>query len=649
MKTLFLILFLFSYLPAQNKFDSVLESMKNKPDSAQITVLNNFCWRYRNIDPALAIKAGELALKLCDESNNKAGKSKTLGYLSTIYRDRGDYQKAMNLTLESLDLSIAGTDWKQTGYAYNNMASIYRLMGNYPLALETNYKGLKIFDEHNFLEGIAFCKYNIGLIYLRQANFKKALEYFEKTVSIRKKIGDKNGEAKALSRIAELYVEWENYSRAISIYNEVESVYNDINDVKSLMTVWMGRALVFEKLNDFNGALAESKKALANANSFNDAEGVIRNNCVIGLLYAKQGKYDEGLKCFNKIKDMALNSSSSFLRLNFLESISKFYSYEKDYNNAYKYLSMYNLFKDSIEQRQKNSVIAEVEASYLTNKQVKEKELIQNDLEHQKKLMIYWIVILFVFLIVIVVIVFLYNAQRKANAIKDKLFGIIAHDLKNPFSILMNASQILTDKEWQITQQERDQYLEMIASSSKKTYTLLDNLLFWSRTQIKKISLNPKVIDLYEVLLNTIDLANDQAINKNILIENKVLPACNIFADEEVIKLVVRNLITNAIKFSNPGGVIIINAYRENSKCVVLVEDNGIGIPKEKLDKIFDLGNQKISFGTKGEKGTGLGLLICKEFIENSGGKIWVISEVNKGTKFFFTIPVLKDSDKTSE
>jgi signal transduction histidine kinase len=642
LKKTFLILFFFVTVFGQNKFDSVLESIKNKPDSAQINTLNNFCWRYRNINPDLALKAAELALQLGEKTNDKINKSKTLGYLSVIYRDRGEYQKSLNMCQIGLDLASSINDWKQKGYSYNNMASVYRLMGNYPLALETNYKGLQIFEEHNNQEGTAFCNYNIGIIYLRQENYKKALEFFEKTVTIRKQLKDKDGEAKALSRIAELYVETGDYSRSLTIYGAVENVYNEMNDLKSVMNVWMGRAYVYEKLKEYNKALAESKRALVNSKSFNDVEGVVRNSSLIGLLYGRLGQFGEGKKYFDQAMVLSAKTNSSFLRISFLENITKFYELQGDFKNAYKFLEIHNSYKDSIEQKQRSSVVVEVEAAYLTNRQEKEKELLERDLAHQKNVMTYWIFALMLIVAVFIIIAILYNAQRKANAIKDKLFGIIAHDLKNPFSILMTASQILTNKDWQISQKEKEQYLDMIASSSKKTYALLENLLFWSRSQRKGLALAPRMLELQEAVDDTINLVMDQAEQKKIALQNKVDIECRVYVDEEVLKLVIRNLVTNSIKFTQPGGKIIINAYLEKSKYVVLIEDDGVGMPKEKADKIFEFKSSKTSFGTKGEKGTGLGLLICKEFIEKSGGKIWVISEIDKGTKFFFTVPAGK-------
>lgn len=649
MKKIFLLFITCSIIFAQNKLDTLLDSIKNQPDSTQINTLNQFSYRYRNINPELAIKAANMSIKICEKIGDKVHHAQALSYLSVIYRDEGEYSKSLDLINQSLHLAKSVNDWVEVGYSYNNFGAIYRLMGNYPLALENTYKGLQIFEEHKFMPGYAFCCYTIGLVYLRQGNLKKANEYFELAYNIRIDLKDKDGAAKALSRIAEVHFEQGELKDALDNYNKVELAYSELNDLRSVISVWMGRASVYEKLKQYDKALIERKKALIQSRSFDDVDGVVRNSSMIGIVLGRTGNFSEGKRYLDSALTLSRKVNSSFLRLTSLKNSIEFYELQNDFKNAYKYSKLYNSYKDSLERKENSSVIAEVESAYLTNKKEKEKELLQKDLEYERKVIAYWIIALVLLIGITIVIILLYTSQRRANAIKDKLFAIIAHDLKNPFGILMNASEILTDKEWTITQEEKDQYLEMIASSSKKTYSLLENLLFWSRSQKQGIKLSPDNLELKDLIDDTINLLIDQANQKQIELQNNVSASSVVYADREVIKLIIRNLISNAIKFTQPMGKIIVTAYKEKSRYFVSIEDNGVGMPKEKADKIFELSNNKSSYGTAGEKGTGLGLLICKEFVERSGGKIWVLSEVEKGTKFLFTIPVNKSNAKTPD
>ncbi len=646
-KKLLIILLLASALTAQNKLDTLLKGIANLPDSAQIKQLNNFCWKYRNIDSKLAIQAAELSLKICDNIGDLKNKSKVLGYLSVIYRDQGEYEKSLELCNIGKELAISINDKEQIGYANNNIATIYRLMGNYPLALDYMYAALKNFDEINDKAGHGYCTYNIGLVYLRQKNYRKALQFFNETVKIREEIIDKDGKAKALGRIAEVKVELGEYNEALKIYKTIEIAYEELGDRKSIITVEMGIAKIYEATNNYNAALIERLNALKGSKEFNDVDGVITNSSMIGALYSRLGNFSKGKEFLDSAYALSQRVNSSFLKLISLKSLGEFYELQKDFKNAYLFTKKYNLLKDSVEEKENSSVVSEVEAAYQTNKKEREKELLQKDLELQKKLVTYWVIASIVFIVVAVVIIFLYYSIKRANgklkelnALKDKFFTIIAHDLKNPFNVLIGYSDILTDKEWELSVKEREDFIEVIAKTSKRTYSLLENLLYWARSQTNRLSLSPNRINLKEALEDTIGLLATQAAQKGISLEVDIDDNSFALVDPDTLKLVTRNLLSNAVKFTHKDGTVLLKAERENSFWKICIEDNGVGINEENLKKLFGLDSVISAEGTGGEKGTGLGLLVCKEFIEKSGGKIWATSIIDKGTKFYFTIPV---------
>jgi signal transduction histidine kinase len=229
---------------------------------------------------------------------------------------------------------------------------------------------------------------------------------------------------------------------------------------------------------------------------------------------------------------------------------------------------------------------------------------------------------------------------KELNATKDKFFSIIAHDLKNPIGAFKNVLELLYENFNEFTKEEILDFIEPLKESSIQLFSLLENLLFWSRAQTGTIQLNPIEFNISDLIKQNIQLTRLQADNKQISLIQNTPERLLVYADINSITTVLRNLITNAIKFTHPGGKIVISAKSTNGYAEICVEDNGIGMSKETIEKLFRIDVHHISLGTFNEKGTGLGLIVCKEFVEANGGKIWVESEEGKGSKFYFTIPL---------
>ena len=227
-----------------------------------------------------------------------------------------------------------------------------------------------------------------------------------------------------------------------------------------------------------------------------------------------------------------------------------------------------------------------------------------------------------------------------ANASKDKFFSIIAHDLKNPFTALFGLTELLIDDWNGIDEQTKIDLLKELQKSTKVTFNLLQNLLEWSRTQTGSINVEAIKFDACDLLNQTIEVLNKQAGNKCIKIKNHVPKSTQCFADINMASTIFRNLISNSIKFTNHGGKIEVHASAVNGHYQFCVEDNGIGMDEETLDKLFKITKKTKRHGTEAEEGTGLGLILCKEFAEKNGGSIWVESEPDRGSKFYFTLPV---------
>lgn len=225
-----------------------------------------------------------------------------------------------------------------------------------------------------------------------------------------------------------------------------------------------------------------------------------------------------------------------------------------------------------------------------------------------------------------------------SNATKNKFFRIIAHDLRNPISTLAASSGIIFNDFEDYDKEQTKDLIGELNKLSQTTYYLLENLLDWSSTQMGDISYNPKPIDLHLITRENIDLINRKISQKNITLNLNIPNKSVAFADENMVKTVIRNLLSNAVKFTPENGEIEISTIVKNDFVYFTIKDNGIGIEKENLQKLFKIDQHYTALGLDNEKGSGLGLILCKEFVEKNGGSIHISSEVNKGTNIEFTL-----------
>jgi len=228
---------------------------------------------------------------------------------------------------------------------------------------------------------------------------------------------------------------------------------------------------------------------------------------------------------------------------------------------------------------------------------------------------------------------------KEANATKDTFFSIIAHDLKNPFGALITLSDVLVKDYDFLDDEKRKELIQIISDSSDNIYKLLENLLNWSRMQTGGIEWRPENIDLHKLADDNVSLLKTAAENKNITLASDFDTDTAVFADVEMITMVFRNLITNAVKFTPKGGEIRITSKTLGNLEEIAISDTGVGISEDDIKKLFRVDEKHSTRGTEREKGTGLGLILCKEFIEKNGGEIRVESEPGKGSTFKFTLP----------
>ncbi len=227
----------------------------------------------------------------------------------------------------------------------------------------------------------------------------------------------------------------------------------------------------------------------------------------------------------------------------------------------------------------------------------------------------------------------------KLNADKNRFISILAHDLRSPFNAILGFLDILSKSIRKLDIDEAIGHIDIINNSAKNTFNLLEDILTWGRANSGKIPYEPQKLNLKTICNEVVDILKFTANSKNISISTFVASEIYCFADKNMLDTILRNLVTNAIKFTNEGGQIDIYAEQNQSDITITISDNGVGIEPEILSKLFDITQKVTTQGTKEESGTGLGLLLCKEFVDKHNGRIWVESELGIGSKFIFTLP----------
>ncbi len=227
---------------------------------------------------------------------------------------------------------------------------------------------------------------------------------------------------------------------------------------------------------------------------------------------------------------------------------------------------------------------------------------------------------------------------KQLNVTKDKFFSIIAHDLKNPFASMKNLSDLLHDNYSMLDEEDRVEIIASMKLTSQRIFELLENLLTWSRSQRGIINFNPDIVTPLFIVQNNFDLLAENAANKDIALINEIPDNMEIVADSNLLSTIIRNLTSNAIKFTPAGGNITVGATDAGDYTEFYVKDTGVGISEADIQKLFRIDISHTTIGTGAEKGTGLGLILCKEFVEKHDGRIWVESEISKGTTFKFTL-----------
>lgn len=571
----------------------------------RLTLVNDY-------EPSMSLLIRSLAIE--DSLNMANEKIFTLLAMARVFEEVGDYYKSLEFLKQAQQLndqlnkpSTQTLILNETGRVEAAHGLLDEAFESYELALEYARK-----LGQQGLEGDAL--FHLAQLRSRKKQYKEALETHKQALAIRRSINDKSNEAQSLNDIGELYILMKNQDRALANHVEALEIRQSLKDKKGL------------------------------AESFNN----------VGVLYMEQKNFKRAISNLILALQNAQEAQAQDELLTTYDYLSRCYKLAGDFEKALVYKESYQGIYEFIQSEKNDRQLLETQNRYTMNKMESAIHVLESDrlqrervIDSQKKLRNFLFLVMALTTIIATLVLYLYFVKRRSNqrlkdlnATKDKLFSIIGHDLKGPLNSFTAFSSLLINHADSLTKEEIKTLSIDLDKSLKNLLTLLENLLEWSRSQTGNIDFKREKFSLTSLLKENEELLKGMAQNKSINLINESKSDLEVNAHRHSINTVIRNLLSNAIKFTPQGGTIRLGVAQNNNQLVVSVTDTGVGMSSTVRQKLFMIGAKHSTLGTAKEKGTGLGLILCKDFVEKNGGTIHVESKEGSGSRFYFELPL---------
>lgn len=664
------------YDNARVNFYKSLSIYRKLDDSAKIGKLYSqigaLCERNYKYDSALIFH--RYASKCLERHGERVDYAAALNSIALIIWRNGAFAEALPYFEKALEIRKSLNNAKLIGMSYNNIGTLYWRWGNYEKALENFQNALKYRETIKDTHGYVLTLNNVGLVYQRINQLDKAKEFYEEALQLSNKAVFPFGLAYTYHNMGQLFNARKDFNRALEYSILSLDNYRKIKERGGEISALNDMGEYNENLGKYSDALKNYQKALETAVSLEDKYSTSQVFFNLGRVLNKMKEIKKSIiyvdSCLGLVKKQGLKEleKESYLLQ------SKNYAAINDYKKAFNYLNLFNQVKDSLYSEQLITDLSNWRVKYETEKKIIENQTLRDQnnriqAEIEKQILLTRLLIL-ASLIILIVVIFIYrlyylkkktnielienrdkleklnlllDEQNKelseTNKTKNKLFSIIGHDLKNPFQALLGYSEVLLIEFENLKSEDIKTYIRNINESSKSLLSLTRNLLDWALVQSNKLVIKPELININKIITELTNVYQFNIVQKRLTVKNEVPEDVNVTADAHMFDTIVRNLLSNAIKFTPHNGCIKISAAVDAAGTIITVEDTGIGLSENEIEKLFKVNTNFSKKGTDLESGTGLGLILCKELIEKNSGKIWIESIEGKGSKFNFTIP----------
>ncbi|SDB66978.1 Signal transduction histidine kinase [Flavobacteriaceae bacterium MAR_2010_188] len=612
--------------------------------------------------------------QLAQSLNYDKGLADTNFFRGLIYAREDDYVNALDSFNKSRLLFQQLYDHIGVAKVNNNVGLLEINRGNYAVGLRNSMSAIDAFERENLQTELSLAYGNLAEAYFKTKQLESALEYSFKSLNAKENISDTLGIKTTTKNIGIIYSLENQHTKAIEYFEKVLAMLGpDDNSIRTEILPRIGdEYLALNKTAVAGNYLVEG---LNLSREIGDDEGIIRALNAMGNLNLKEGRVRLANNQLNEAYEIAKNSKHKPELLKNLKLRKELDSTRNYYQSAFFWQGKYYNLKEEIarENAVNTSKIINLDSAKLepTNEAEETTEENRNtnssSLSEKSKYIIYALAAGLLFSIAAFVFLFVQrkkdeqsridsiNEKRElklqndayyeqmqnleeTNNVKDRLFSIVSHDLKDSVSSIKGFIDLL--KEDSLTREEFYDLVPELSENANNASLLLFNLLNWSKSQMQSLESHPELFNIQDIFKGKLQLIEQKAEEKRIVVIDESHRDF-VYADKSMIEIVIQNLITNAVKFSRVGDIITVTNKDLQGKSLITIEDTGIGIAEENLDKLFQK-NNFTTIGTKNEKGTGLGLVICKELVELNNGRIWVESSRNVGTKFFIELPKSK-------
>lgn len=650
--------------------DSLLQLIKNDSDPYQnIKNYSQLCWVQRSRKPADAIEYGNQALKLINENPQYDSlKAKVLNFMGVVNRNKGDYSAALTYYFDALHKAEQHNNTIQIAYSNNNLGGLFTLKGDYDNAIRYLEKALFHFKLLNDVAGMGYVSINLGNLYRHNRDYDQAIQHFKEAIGYKNQLNDSIGIAIALNLEAISYYENNEFNEAATIYSKLQVLYKHNKDYKGLAVVKNYLGLIEISNKNYKNAIQFFKDAYHYNLESEYKQGQSTNLCNLGLAQFYNNERKKAFENANKGFEIAKQIGDSESLIRAYEVLAVLYSEIGDFKSAY---NNQVLFAEALQSKHDHEarerlnalrINNELEKSDQNQKLLDQQIIEKNDiiLQNNKTLRFYQITFVLLIIVLLLFTLRIFTLYRKnksklndneeliqanvelqdANRLREKFLSIIGHDLKNPFNSVLGLTSLLVD-EWDgIPENEKKYIINEIHGTGNTLYELMDNLLLWAKNQNNALQLYKETFDINEVIIDVYELFRNQASFKDIKLELNIGSKNMVYADSNMINTIIRNLVSNAIKFTRKGGKVQVDLLHRTNELEFNISDNGKGILPDDLKRILEEKSNHSTKGTANETGTGLGLLLVKDFVKQNNGIFWVDSKPGVGSRFCFTLPL---------
>lgn len=650
---------------------SVIDSLENKlktnlSDSLKISTLISLSREYQYSDLKKSISIAQEAMKFAEGKDIAWGKANSYHVLATYLEVSGDYASSAKYNDLALSIRFQLRDSIGIAKSYNNLGQDFMAFGKFDEAYFYYTQSYRFSSAMNDSLRMAVALHNIGAVFKGLKQYEKALAYFSSTQKISDLIGDHEGKAYNYDEIGDVYKRKGKYDSALyalkyslGVSRKLKLFVNDL-EPGTLMKI----AQTYLEKGEDKLALSYYDSAEMLFKKTDNDYGIAEINLGRGKVFLKEKKYAEAQKLVEGSAKKAKETNSWTLGIECANTLSKLHELKGEYAQSLTYYRQYKELEDSLFSQGMQAKLLQDQIRFETaakEDQIKAltklEDLRKNELKKQE--LISNILVVVVALVVILLFTVYRSGQRRIrinkllmehqdeikrrseeleqlNQVKDKFFSIISHDLRSPMNALSAILNMLDNK--QIKPEEFEQLTKELKVQFNHTKTLINNLLDWALLQMDKLKIQQEKLDLNNIVEENFKLLKTLNTKATTLVNN-IPQGTSCVGDLNMVNLVLRNLVLNAIKFTETGGTVEVSVNSgSGNDWIVSVKDNGIGINPDVQKLLFEKTSGYSTRGTANEKGTGLGLILCKEFVEKNGGKIWLESEMGKGSTFHFTI-----------